>query len=302
MKMNACLRVLAMVMVIITILPALPSGWTTEDAEAQITPDVMVSVNPHILMVDVSPTGTGIVQSQITLENLGVHIVTVLVTIDLDGYHASPNQISVTLTPGQIRYLPMSVAAMLRSEYRLQAGKVIATVRSVNGVPIEEYFYNEAGFFVQTSMYSRLVLEAKDPYIKVWPGKVLKLKFEVLNEGNIDDEVRLDVVNRDALYRSGFSIAQGSSGSQLISPGSRDPMTLHVTTPKSRWEDSYYSVDVRAVSSFQSSQPFDYSVILWVRGVYVPGFDPIPALISLFVAAAIIGRKKDGESIKGRDL
>lgn len=293
MKMNMCLRVSLVFIVIMMILSGMPSGTVTEDAEAQVAPDVSVELTDSILEVDVSPSGTGIAQSTIILRNEGVHQVSVIVTVVIDGYLASPSQLTVSLGPLASRNIPMAIAANFRSPYQIKSGYVNASVKSVDYVPVEGLFLNNIGFQVRTIAYARLVLDAEDPLLKIWPGKTTKLKFNVLNDGNIDDEIRLEVGNKEELYKAGFSIALESSGSVLITPKEMIRMNIHITTPKKVWEDRYYTVDVRAISDFETNQRFDYSVTIWVRGVYIPGFDPIPALISLFVVAAFLNRKKE---------
>ena len=137
------------------------------------------------------------------------------------------------------------------------------------------------------------MLDAVDPLMKVWPGRAEKLKLNVMNEGNIDDEIRLEVTNRDELYKKGFSMALDSSGSQLIAPKDQLRMTIHFTSPKKTWQNEYYTFDIRAISAFDTNQRFDYSVTIWVYGVYISGFEPMPVLIAFFVMAAYLGRKKD---------
>lgn len=293
MKMNMCVRVSLVVLVIMMILPAMPTGMVTEDAEAQVSPDVSVSVDPGLLSIDVSPTGTGIAQSTIYLENTGAHQVSCDVEVQIEGYEASPSQVSITLAPFTTRTLPMAIVAELRSPYQTQAGMVICTVKSIDFVPLDNMFINTAGFQVWTIPYAKIIIDAEDPLLKVWPGKTTKLKFNVLNEGNNADEIRLEVENKVELYRKGFSIALESSGSTLINPREMLRMNIHITTPKSTWEDNYYTIDVKAVSSYDTNQKFTYSVTVWVRGVYVPGFDPLPALISLFVVAGFLSKRKN---------
>ena len=261
--------------------------------EAQVTADVNVIISPSLLLVDVSPTGTGIGTATIHLENTGPHQVTCTVSNEIEGYEASPRELTVSLGPYATRALPMSIVALLRSPYGVSNGIVTCTVKSVNLVPLDNWFINTGSYQVNTAPYSRLVIPAKEPFMQVWPGKSLKLKFDVYNEGNIDDTVRLDVSNRDELYRKGFSIALESSGSVLVLPRETLRMNIHVTTPKGRWEDDYYTIDVRAVSEFANSQSFDYSVTLWVRGVYVPGFDPVIMIFALAFMGVALGKRRD---------
>lgn len=295
MKMNICMSSSFLFIIIMMVLSGLPFPHTSENAEAQqVTPDVNVIVNPSILYVDVSPVGTGIGQATITLENEGPHHVSCTIDVEIEGYLASPNHVTVSLAPMATRNLPMAIVAQLRSQYQIQGGLVTCTVKSVDFIPLDNYFVNNAGFSVQTLPYARLILDAEEPLMKVWPGKTTKIKFDVLNEGNIDDGIRLDVTNRDELFKEGFSIALESSGSVIVLPKDSIRMSVHITTPKKLWVDNYYTVDVRAVSDFDTNMRFDYSVTIWVRGVYIPAVELlIPALIILFVMWAYLGKRKE---------
>jgi len=292
METNACIRFSHLFIMILIVLSTIHIIPPQNSAEAQVTPDVNVSVNPSILQVDVSPLGTGIASSVATLENTGPHHVSCSVTVDIEGYQASPRMLTVALTPYDTRDIIMSIAAELRSAYQVKSGTITVTVKSVDFIPLDNYFVNSAGFQVNTLPYSRLVVLAKDPLVKVWPGRTTKLKFEVLNEGNVEDDARLDVTNKEELYKLGFSVALEASGSVVVPPRDIINMNVHIVTPKKIWKDDYHVVNVRAVSSFPNAQVLDYSVTVWVRGVYVPGFEPISALMVLFVLAAFLGKRK----------
>ncbi|MCK4614391.1 MAG: hypothetical protein KAU14_06280 [Thermoplasmata archaeon] len=295
MKMNLSIRFSQIFIIIIIVLSGIQLFTPPGEVEGLITPDVNVNVNPSVIMVDVSPRGTGIATSMATLTNEGPHQVTVNLNIEIEGYDASPQNMILTLGPYGERPVLIGIMAMLRSPYRVATGEVVVTVKSVNSVPVPvaDQWVNTAGFQVQTMVYGRLILEAKEPMIKVWPGKSYKIKFHVFNEGNADDTVRLKIINREELAREGFSTALSSSGSRPIAPGEDIWMTVHIQTPKKFYKNDYYTVDVQAVSSDESAQQFDYSVTVWVWGIYVPGFDPVPALIALFLVGAFLLRRQE---------
>jgi hypothetical protein len=68
-------------------------------------------------------------------------------------------------------------------------------------------------------------------------------------------------------------------------------------TPKKQgWSDHYYQLDFRATSQhsvqtggvlMQQTQ----MVTLYIRGVYLPGFELLPSMMMLGLAAAVIGAR-----------
>ena len=78
------------------------------------------------------------------------------------------------------------------------------------------------------------------------------------------------------------------------------PMKVRVMvrTPKNQgWTDEYHTLEFEAISDFScryetsgcNSQA--QMVTIYVRGVYLPGFELIPSLAMLGMAAAVIARR-----------
>lgn len=292
MNLNLTARVFTIFLMITLVLTGIQVMNPAEDAEAQFTPDVNVYINPATIYVDVSPQGTGIGNALATATNEGIHTVTCEMNVICEGYDTSPMQFMFTLGPGMSRDVTVGIVAMLRDPYTAKTGTVVVEVKSVDGVQVPEYWENTAGFTVMTKYYGRLILEASSPLIKVWPGKEGKMKFDVYNRGNADDEVMLEINNKAELYDAGFSFSLSTSGSTIIPAGNKTRMTIHYTTPKSTYENKYYTVDVSAISSYDNALSMDYSVTIWVRGVYVPGFEPISAMFALILMGVFLSRKR----------
>ncbi len=294
MKKIANCRVSMMLIAIFIILTAVPVFSPAGEVKGQATPDVTVNVDPSIIKIDVSPRGTGVATTVATVKNTGVHTVTVDVDIVAQGYDVSPAHRTVTLIAGGTQTITIGISVLLRSPYRITTGTVTATVTHVDNVPVSgANWQNSDGFTVTTMPYAYLILDAKDPMVKVWPGKSYEIKMNVENYGNAEDEVRLQINNRDELARDGFATALSSSGSMPIAPGENRVMSVHIQTPKKIWKNQYYSVDIRAISSIDPDRQFDYSVTIWVWGMYVPGFDPVPAMIAFAVMAVFLTRKRE---------
>jgi len=72
-------------------------------------------------------------------------------------------------------------------------------------------------------------------------------------------------------------------------------------TPKKQgWSDHYYQLDFRATSEHSiRSGGVEMSqtqmVTLYIRGVYLPGFQLIPSLMMLGLAAAFVAKRRDDD-------
>ena len=71
-----------------------------------------------------------------------------------------------------------------------------------------------------------------------------------------------------------------------------------VRTPKNQgWTDEYHTLEFEAVSEFScryeltGCNSMSQMITIYVRGVYLPGFEIIPSLAMLGFAAAVIARR-----------
>ena len=75
-----------------------------------------------------------------------------------------------------------------------------------------------------------------------------------------------------------------------------------VRTPKNQgWTDEYYTLEFEAVSEFScryetgGCNSMSQMITIYVRGVYLPGFELIPSLAMLGFAAAVIAKRRAGD-------
>ena len=69
-----------------------------------------------------------------------------------------------------------------------------------------------------------------------------------------------------------------------------------VRTPKTQgWSDAYHVLDFYAESEFACNNggciTESQMITIYVRGIYLPGFEIIPALSMIALAAAVAGRR-----------
>ena len=112
-------------------------------------------------------------------------------------------------------------------------------------------------------------------------------EFKIYNDGNNRDQFIISVSNRDDLADSGFQISLPEVNTWIESKAPPQKMRVMMRTPKKQgWSDHYYQLDFKATSEHsiraggvEMSQT--QMVTLYIRGVYLPGFQLIPSLMML---------------------
>ncbi|MCK4613548.1 MAG: hypothetical protein KAU14_01995 [Thermoplasmata archaeon] len=267
--------------------------FVPQEAEAPgPTPDFTLEVtgnNP--VEVDVSPRGTGIGTTEVTVTSQSAHTITVDVTIDLAGYIVSPVRSTITLGPDASAIISVSVAALLRSPYRVGTGNVHGEVIRVDGVPVSGYTA-DTGFSATSKSYGKVILGSDKPFEKVKPGKEYPFKIKVENNGNAVDNYDLEITNKDKLEDKGFSITLSRTTTKDIGQGEYELITIRVQTPRKFWRNEYYTIDIKAISDVDPTEKSEYSITVWVWGAYVPGFEIAFSIIALALVGTFMARRR----------
>lgn len=263
-----------------------------DEASAQGLPEISIVPGPSVVL-DVSPSGTGIGQTSVTVYNSAYDAsVTVRMTIIASGYMISPQTSTFTIPPNSERMIPVTVATQLRTTYRQATADIHAEVTHANNVPYSGADA-DAGFLILSQPYAKVILQSDKPFQKVSPGNEYPFKLKVFNNGNAVDMFSIEVLNKDKLHDHGFSISLSSSTTKNTDPSGFDTITIQVQSPRDiGWKNEYYTLDVRALSEIES-QSSEYTITIWVYGFGVSGFEPVLSVIALAVVATIIakGRK-----------
>ena len=267
-------------------------------AEAQTTPVAFsMTFEEATVKLDVRPGASGVGCTKLLIENQGAANIDVDVQISGGGVTISPSAISVTLAAGASVSQPVCAIANVRAGYKnvdvLATGQGSETTTHLN--PQTKY----AGFTAQIEQYARLSVRADQPFQRVGPGKEFPLTFTVLNYGNHVDTILIEVVNQEALEDTGFIIALSQPQVEIDSQGEIQ-VPLQVRTPRGTvvgWFNEYHTVILKA-STTLAGETEARSIIanLWVRGVFLPGFESAFSMLALaFVAMTLARVKRDDE-------
>ena len=95
----------------------------------------------------------------------------------------------------------------------------------------------------------------------------------------------------------GFQITLPAVSMEMYATETPFKAKINVRTPKNQgWTDEYYQLEFQAQSDFSCREEDCMTtetqmITIYVRGVYLPGFEIIPTLSMVALAAAVLGRR-----------
>lgn len=267
----------------------------TPPADAQAAVAYSISFTNGQVQLDVRPGASGIGCTEMVISNEGQATIDVDISLSGGGVTISPGAVSVTLAPGGSITVPVCALALTRSSYKTVQVNALASGRETN-TQLNQVNKN-AGFAVIVQQYARLSVQASQPFQKIGPGKEFVLNFIAVNNGNYQDTIAVEVMNAKDLEEAGFTVALAAAQYQIDASGEQ-PVQLTVATPRGTvvgWSNEYHTVILQVATTLQGeTEARSVTATLWIRGVFLPGFDPIFTIFALgMVATALSRTRKD---------
>jgi len=215
---------------------------------------------------------------------------------------AAPGTIS--LGPGAESEFQTTVRADQRMTMSGRNLMVTATVVEANGAPPPNIAESQVQMIINILQFSRLQVEASEPFLQLSPKTDHNFEFKVYNQGNWADKFSVGVTDdsRDKLEEKGFQISIPLVAVEIEGMAAPTKVRVLVRTPKNQgWTDEYFTLEFEAISEFScryetsGCNSMAQMVTIYVRGVYLPGFEIIPSLAMLGMAAAVIARRNMDE-------
>ena len=279
------------------ILATLMLGTTllmfTPAAEAQAVVAYSISFTDGQVNLDVRPGASGVGCTEMVVSNEGQAAIDVDVSISGGGVTISPGAVSVTLGSGGSITVPVCALALTQSSYKNVQVTALASGRESN-TQLNSVNKN-AGFAVIIEQYARLSVQAAQPFQRVGPGKEFFLTFIAVNNGNYQDTIAVEVLNLKDLEESGFVIALAAQ-QYLIDAQGEQPVQVSISTPRGTvigWSNEYHTVIMQVATTLQGeTEARSVTATLWVRGVFLPGFDPLFTIFALAIVASALSRSR----------
>ncbi len=221
----------------------------------------------------------------------------------------------VVAAPGTITVGPNGESEFqvtVGADQRMTMGKrnlmVNARVVEANGAPPPNIAESQTSMIISILQFSRLQVEAVEPFLQLNPKTDHNFEFKVYNQGNWADKFKVGVTveSRDKLEAAGFQLSMPAVAVEI--EGMAAPMKVRVMTrtPKNQgWTDEYYTLEFQAESEFScryettGCNSMTQMITIYVRGVYLPGFELIPTLSMVALAAAVLVRRGEDEDEEG---
>ena len=279
------------------ILATLMLGTTllmfTPTADAQAVVAYSVSFTDGTVYLDVRPGASGVGCTEMLINNEGQGSIDVDVQISGGGVTISPGAFSVTLGSGGSITVPICALALTQSSYKNVQVIALASGRETNS-QLNQVNKN-AGFAVIIEQYARLSVQAAQPFQRVGPGKEFYLTFTAVNNGNYQDTIAVEVLNLKDLEDSGFVIALAAQ-QYLIDSKGEQPVQVSISTPRGTvigWSNEYHTIIMQVATTLQGeTEARSVTATLWIRGVFLPGFDPLFTIFALAIVASALSRSR----------
>ena len=299
--MSASIRVPLMIMAVYFL-----SLWSGVAAvQAQTSPDVSLTCDQPA-PIEVYP---GALRSTIIYCTL-TNPTTFSEKVDLT-YHqgiisvAGPG--SATVPPGDTSF-QVAARADLRQPEGQQVVTITATVTQWNGAPVTAATSpTEAKVMTVFKQFSRLRVGAELAFIQLRPKVDYTLVFDVYNDGNARDKFNVEIQNYDEMVDEGFQLSLPLISQEIDSLAPPEKFRVQMRTPKNQgWTDKYFSLQFKATSEYsvRSEGVPNYQIqvmTIYIRGVYLPGFELVGTAMMAALAGAAIGRKTNENQVSVDD-
>ena len=262
-------------------------------ANAQAAVAYTIAFTDGQVNLDVRPGASGVGCTEMIVGNEGQATIDVDVALSGGGVTISPGAVSVTLAPGGSITVPICALALTQSTYKNVQVTAIAQGRETNTQlnPVNK----SSGFAVIIDQYARLSVQATQPFQRVGPGKEFVLTFTAVNYGNYQDTISVEILNQKELEDAGFVVALAAQ-QYLVDSKGEQPVQVSISTPRGTvvgWSNEYHTVIMQVATTLEGeSEARAVTATLWVRGVFVPGFDPMFTIFALAIVASALSRSR----------
>jgi hypothetical protein len=214
---------------------------------------------------------------------------------------------SATVPPGDTSF-QVAARADLRQPEGQQVVTITATVTQWNGAPVTAATSpTEAKVMTVFKQFSRLRVGAELAFIQLRPKVDYTLVFDVYNDGNARDKFNVEVQNYDEMVDEGFQLSLPLISQEIDSLAPPEKFRVQMRTPKNQgWTDKYFSLQFKATSEYsvRSEGVPNYQIqvmTIYIRGVYLPGFELVGTAMMAALAGAAIGRKTNENQVSVDD-
>ncbi|MBI88369.1 MAG: hypothetical protein CMB67_05030, partial [Euryarchaeota archaeon] len=193
-----------------------------------------------------------------------------------------------------------------RADLRMPEGQQVVTITATvvqwGGAPVTGATTpTEAKVLTVFKQFSRLRVGSELAFVQLRPKVDYTLVFDVYNDGNARDKFNVEIQNYDELNDAGFQLSLPLISQEIDSLAPPEKFRVQMRTPKNQgWTDKYFSLQFKATSEYsvRTEGVPNYQVqvmTIYIRGVYLPGFELVGTAMMAALAGAAVGRRTDHE-------
>ena len=282
-------------------------------ASAQVSgAAVSMTCAPGQIQVEVKPGATLTGYTTCTVSNPTAYVEKVAIQVTSDGLAtAAPGDMYV----GASQEVDFQVVVRANPYMQMQSRQltVSAQVQEINNLPPPNQASSQVNALINIMQFSIVQVEAVEPFVQLMPKTDKNFQFKVYNFGNQIDRMKIGVTpdTRDSLEEAGFTVNLPQTVVTIEPNTAPENARIMVRTPKNQgWSDAYHVLEFYAESEFACQNGGcnreSQMITVYVRGVYLPGFEVVPAISMIALAGAVAGRRflnteEDGEEEEWRE-
>ena len=267
-------------------------------ASAQVSgAAVSMTCAPGQIQVEVKPGATLTGYTTCTVSNPTAYVEKVAIQVTSDGLAtAAPGDMYV----GAGQEVDFQVVVRANPYMQMQSRQltVSAQVQELNNLPPPNTASSQVNALINIMQFSIVQVEAVEPFVQLMPKTDKNFQFKVYNFGNQIDRMKIGVTEntRDTLEEAGFTVNLPQNVVTIEPNTAPETARIMVRTPKNQgWSDAYHVLEFYAESEFACQNGGcnreSQMITVYVRGVYLPGFEVVPALSMIALAGAVVGRR-----------
>ena len=258
---------------------------------------VSMTCAPGQIQVEVKPGATLTGYTTCTVSNPTAYVEKVAIQVTSDGLAtAAPGDMYV----GASQEVDFQVVVRANPYMQMQSRQltVSASVQEINNLPPPNTASSQVNALINIMQFSIVQVEAVEPFVQLMPKTDKNFQFKVYNFGNQIDRMKIGVTEntRETLEEAGFTVNLPQTVVTIEPNTAPETARIMVRTPKNQgWSDAYHVLEFYAESEFACQNGGcnreSQMITVYVRGVYLPGFEIVPAISMIALAGAVAGRR-----------
>ena len=264
------------------------------------TPMITLTCNSLVIEIDVAPGKDRSGSTMCSIQNPTAYDENVRIDIISTPGIAVAAPGSLAIGAGRSADFPIGILAPSKAEMNDHGVTVRAAVTHINGLTSPTTAEQSTNMIVSIKQFAMMQIVAQNSFTQLKQKVDYIFVFDVYNHGNFEDKFRFAIIDQDpddTLRDKGFQVTLPAVSMEMPATDTPVKVKINVRTPKIQgWTDEYYQLEFQSQSDFSCREDDcgtteSQIITIYVRGVYLPGFEIIPTLSMIVLAAAVIGRR-----------